>query len=216
MTKGPASLAIALAAMLSIAAACAAPPPGSGTGNPTATQHAPDQPDTPAALLIFADFRCPHCARFAVSHTVAIAQTMKDEITDGTFTMEYRHFPVLGPQSIYLAEVAECAALQGRFQPFHDSLYKHQYRSHSDPRIPPVNGPGPQLDTVLTSAGANRARIDACLVSGEARQTLDAHLDQAAALRLTYTPALVLNGTLIEWTDLDHIILLVRQAIRDP
>lgn len=166
-----------------------------------------------ATLHVYADFRCPHCARFAVSHLPALTRDFRQEIIDGTLVVEHRNFPILGESSQFLAQLSECAARQGRFQAFHDALYSHQYRAATDPRLQHVDGPGAELDQILALSATDPAAARACMATDLPVNALRFHLDQARRLSLRYTPSLVLNERLIHWDDYDHIVRQVRDAI---
>ena len=51
---------------------------------------------------------------------------MKQEYIDtGKVRLVYRHFPVLGAESVRAAEASECAGEQGRFWEYHDILFEN-------------------------------------------------------------------------------------------
>ena len=181
-----------------------------GAGRDGAEAHRP-QPQ--ATLLLFADFRCPHCARFAASYSGRIISAMAPAIETGAFAFEYRHFPILGEPSHYLAQVGECANVQGRFQGFHDDLYHHQYRALSDRRLRPVDGPGPGLDRLLETSQVDTTLLRECIDSGHGRRIVSRHTEEARRLGVNGTPTLVLNGQIISWSSLQEILNQVRAAL---
>ena len=169
-----------------------------------------------ATLLVFADFRCPHCAAFSVSYTPRILEVFQPEIASGQLTYEYRHLPVLGPRSELLARTAECVRQQGRFRAFHDALYQHQYRASRDNRIAPVDGPGAALDAVYRTSSVDPASVEQCLATGSPAETVAAHRGEGESLGVYATPTLVLNGQPMSWTGLDSIIAQLRAALSSP
>jgi protein-disulfide isomerase len=44
----------------------------------------------------------------------------------GKLRFEYRHYPIIGPESLASALAAECAADQGKFWPYHAKLFANQ------------------------------------------------------------------------------------------
>lgn len=204
-------LLLAITALLAAAACQQAPADTSPAGTTGAAVRRPA-----ATLMVFADFRCPHCAAFSVSYTPRILEAFQPEIGSGQLAYEYRHLPVLGPRSELLARTAECVRQQGRFQAFHDALYQHQYRASRDNRIAPIDGPGPALDAVYRTSGADPASVEQCLATDSPAETVAAHRSEAKSLSIRATPTLVLNGQPMSWTGLDDIIAQLRAALSSP
>jgi protein-disulfide isomerase len=44
----------------------------------------------------------------------------------GKVRFEYRHYPIIGPESLAAAMAAECAADQGKFWEYHDKVFANQ------------------------------------------------------------------------------------------
>ncbi len=79
-------------------------------------------PGAKAALLIFSDFQCPYCARFA-SETMPVLK--KRYVDTGLARIGFRHLPLpMHGRATRAAESAECAARQGQFWAMHDALFK--------------------------------------------------------------------------------------------
>ena len=198
------ALATALTLTL-VAAACA-----------SQQAHPPHTPTGVATLEVYADFRCPHCARFSASYTPRILRHFRREIEAGRLTYRHRNLPVLGPRSEYLALHAECASAQGRFDAFHDAIYSQQYRALNDARIPSVDGPGPALEAVNSSAGIAPGPLASCMNSELPHDAVQADIDRARNKGITATPTLVLNGNVLEWDGYDSIISQVQAALERP
>ena len=54
------------------------------------------EPGEKPLLTEFGDFKCPHCANFALNILPSLEQ---DLIETGTIRFEYRHYPFLGRES---------------------------------------------------------------------------------------------------------------------
>lgn len=199
-----AALATAITLTL-LAAACA-----SQQAHPTHTANGT------ATLEVYADFRCPHCARFSASYTPRILRQFRREIEAGMLIYRHRNLPVLGPRSEYLALHAECARAQGRFDAFHDAMYRQQYQALNDARIPFVDGPGPALEALDSSAAIASGPLASCMNSELPHDAVQADLDRARNKGITATPTLVLNGTVLEWDGYDSIISQVQAALERP
>jgi protein-disulfide isomerase len=74
--------------------------------------------DAPVAIVEFADFECPACAHLSnLLHEVLRKHDTKVRIV-------FHHYPLsFHAHSGQAARAAECAALQGRFEAYHDSLF---------------------------------------------------------------------------------------------
>ena len=78
--------------------------------------------DAPVTIVEFADFQCPYCGQFAKQTLPAL---LKD-IDAGRVALVYQHAAILGDESTWAAEAAECAADQGQFWAYHDLLFAKQ------------------------------------------------------------------------------------------
>jgi len=71
----------------------------------------------------YSDFQCPYCARAARTLDPNIEQ---DYITDGRVKLVFHPIALLGEESLWAAEAAECANEQGKFWDYHDKLFENQ------------------------------------------------------------------------------------------
>jgi len=74
-------------------------------------------------IVEFSDFQCPYCGRF---HSSVEADLIKQFVDTGQATFVYKHIAILGRESTWAAQAAECAADQGKFWQFHDLLFDKQ------------------------------------------------------------------------------------------
>lgn len=73
------------------------------------------------AMIVFSDFQCPFCARFATD-TMPILE--KEYVEAGRLQIAFRHFPLeIHPFAPKAATAADCAGEQGRFWEMHDKLF---------------------------------------------------------------------------------------------
>ena len=78
--------------------------------------------DAPVAIVEFADFECPFCAR----HAREVYPRIKSELIDtGQVEYAFVNFPIekIHPRAFKASEAAECAGKQGRFWTMHDKLF---------------------------------------------------------------------------------------------
>ena len=78
--------------------------------------------DAPVTIVEFADFQCPYCSQFAKQMLPALQK----DIDTGQVALVYQHAAILGDESTWAAEAAECAADQGQFWAYHDLLFAKQ------------------------------------------------------------------------------------------
>lgn len=75
----------------------------------------------PVTLVEFSDFQCPACRKLA-SSLQSIRAKYPEEVL-----LVYRHFPLSSHAfAVPAARASECAAVQGRFEQFHDALFAKQ------------------------------------------------------------------------------------------
>jgi protein-disulfide isomerase len=72
--------------------------------------------------MVFSDFECPFCGRFA-KDTLPTIRT--EYVDNGQFQLAFRHLPLttLHPRALPAAVAAECAAAEGVFWVYHDLLF---------------------------------------------------------------------------------------------
>ena len=138
--------------------------------------------DAPVVMVIWADFRCSYCARWALE----TAPGLEPYVADGTLRIEWRDYPRVTQQSPAIAAAARAAALQGAFWPFHDRLFADQATldTSSDD----------YLRGVASDLGLDVAQFDADRASADVAAAVDADTQQGAALGVSGTPAFMING----------------------
>jgi len=147
----------------------------------------PDDPlaigraDAPVVLIAYADFRCPHCARFA---TETAPRLIERYVTSGVLRIEWRDFPVLGEESMELAKAARAAARQGKFWEFHDAVDAAQEPSFSEERI----------QEMARQAGVpDLARFNADRADPDVERAIQADMAEGRKLGVFSTPTFLIN-----------------------
>src|SRR5438876_684983 len=112
--------------------------------------------NAPVTVYEMSDFQCPYCRAFALT-TLPLLE--RDYVASGKVRFVFINLPLpsLHANATAAAEAAMCAARQSRFWPMHDLLFRHQdgWAKLADPR--------PMLLALGDSAGADHARLAACL-----------------------------------------------------
>ncbi|MDE2669314.1 MAG: thioredoxin domain-containing protein [Chloroflexota bacterium] len=79
--------------------------------------------EAPVKLVQFEDFQCPHC----LTYTLNIEPFLVEEfVKAGLLQIEFRHYPVVGRESVTAAVAAECAAEQNRMFEYANRLFAKQ------------------------------------------------------------------------------------------
>jgi protein-disulfide isomerase len=132
------------------------------------------------ALVVYSDFQCPFCARFARD----ILPTLeKQYVESGKVLLAFRQFPLeIHPFAEKAAEGSLCAARQGKFWKFHDDLF-------ADPQA---------LDPTSLQARAERLGLKtdtfATCLSGETAASVESDKRSGQPFGITGTPTFLLGS----------------------
>lgn len=131
-----------------------------------ADDHVRGPEDAPLTIVQYGDYDCPHTRR---SH--GILSSLLGQLTFEV-RFVFRYFPLrhLHANAQWLAEVAQAAAVQGKFWPMHDHLMGHRKGVTPEDVIADAAAAGVELATVDQAVGTDavRARIQADVSSGKA------------------------------------------------
>jgi protein-disulfide isomerase len=136
--------------------------------------------NAPLTLVEFADFQCPAC------------KTLHDQLRalqteyPGVLAISYHYVPLPYHTMAYpAARAAECAAEQGRFEPYYDKLYEN---THALGEV--------SFSGLAVQAGVpDIKKFDACAAKTEAVKRIDEDRDLAmGTLQIRGTPTVIVNG----------------------
>lgn len=135
--------------------------------------------DAPVTVVVFSDFQCPACRMLAESLDSVTARR------PGQVAVVYRHFPLssVHPYATAAARASECAAGQGRFEAFHDALFREQALLGIQPWRSFAAGAGVADLDAFDRCVAGTAPDAAILRDGRAGERL----------RVTGTPTVLIN-----------------------
>ena len=147
----------------------------------------------PVTVYEMADFQCPACRMF----TVTVLPALDSEyVRTGKVRWIFINLPLtsIHPNAMAAAEVAMCAAHQGRarFWALHDALYKQQ------DVWAPLATPRDTLVALARRVGVDRAKLLACLNAGSARKEVELDAQRAAKSGAHATPSFYIEGGLLE------------------
>jgi len=145
----------------------------------------------PLTVYEMADFQCPACREFALTELPLVE---RDYIRTGKVHWVFINLPLarLHKNAVTAAEVAMCAARQGKFWGMHDLLYHHQDEwAELDAPLPYLYGLGDSLHLEGTA-------LHECVESHATRPAIEADAASAARAGAHATPTFYIEGGLLE------------------
>ncbi|MEX2155338.1 MAG: thioredoxin domain-containing protein [Gemmatimonadales bacterium] len=162
-----------------------------GQGDDALAPRAKGPPGAPVTVYEMADFQCPACRAFTLTVFPAIE---REFVATGKVRWVFINLPLtsIHPNAVPAAEVAMCAARQGRFWPTHDLLYQRQeeWARLAQPR--------PLLVVFAERAGTDRTTLLACLDARATQADVEKDARLAARAGARATPSFYIEGGLLE------------------
>ena len=152
--------------------------------------------DAPIKVVEFADFMCPGCRDASGALRAYFAQQGPDiNLTFKNFPLEQTCNPGIG-RTIHngaceLALGSICASQLGMFWPYHDRIFSRSWEVATRQDV---------IDNGV-AAGMNKARLEACLASPEAKSKLAIEVKEGFETHVQTTPTLVVNGKKLSSTN---------------
>jgi protein-disulfide isomerase len=134
--------------------------------------------DAKVTFVEFGDFECPYCGE----EETALRKLRKDY--DGRVRFVFEQFPLPFHEYAQLAAEASLAAnAQGKFWPYHDSLYDHQPDLARE-----------DLESYATDLGLDMTKFRAALDEHTYADAVAAQAKEGEALGVPGTPCFFING----------------------
>lgn len=133
-------------------------------------------------------------------------QLVSEYVEPGAVRFIYRDYAFRGPEAVRAAEAAACAADQGAYWQFHDTLFLNQSgpNSFGDAR----------LKQMAATLGLDTAAFDSCLDSGEKRAAVESSIAEAQSQGIDSTPTLIIDGTeFADWHDWNAVKQAIDEAL---
>ena len=137
-------------------------------------------------LVEFADFQCPHCKEAQANMDKLAVDFPKARIVFQSYPLRQIH-----PASMAAAAYGVCVAKQGgssAFFTFAAAVYDGQDGLNT------ADGATLTLNSAVTKAGLDPAKIKACSLAPETGAAVEASVKLAQDLNINQTPMLVING----------------------
>jgi protein-disulfide isomerase len=129
-------------------------------------------------------------------------------VEPGTVQFVFRDYAFRGEQAVRAAEAASCAADQGAYWRYHDTLFLNQ--------TGPASFVDDRLKQMAAELGLDTDAFNSCLDSGEKRADVEASLAEGRELGVDSTPTIFVNGTEVEdWHDFNAVSQAIESAAAD-
>jgi protein-disulfide isomerase len=144
--------------------------------------HAPTlgQADAPESMVVFTDYRCPHCRAFEGQ----VMPNVEKLVASGALSLTVVPIGMLGEDSRLTAAGALCAARQGEaaFSALHKALFE----------LPGVNREA--LVELTGRQGLESQQVRGCLEDGSTAQEVEQNTLRAREIGIRGTPSVVVSG----------------------
>jgi len=137
-------------------------------------------------LIIISDFQCPFCKNW---HDDSWAAIKRDYVDTGKIRVAYVNLPLSIHRNAWpAAHAAMCAAVQGKFWPMQDALFRtqDQWKNSEDP--------GTFYEQLAAEAGANVNDVRACVKAEATLPLIKADVDRANSAGAQSTPTFFVGG----------------------
>jgi len=151
-------------------------------------------PDAPATIVEYFDYKCPSCNQF---HRTVAEEINQAYVDTGQANFEIRVTPIIGPDSATAARGAYCANDQGVFAEYHDTVLDYMDDNYYAERQFSA-----EFDNILTTdllsgivseIGIDSVAFAACTESDRFNSNLDANLSAAADDSIQGTPGFAIG-----------------------
>ena len=183
----------------------------------TTEQDIPLEPDdpilgpanAPLQLVVFSDFQCPACRRYAGE-----LHTMVDQYAN-KLQVVFKHFPLntacnpgmeddLHPRACDAAYAAEAARRQGKFWPFHDRLFAADLGKETT-----------SFDSLARDSGLDLERFKADCLEISTKVKVHSDIALAGRLKVHAAPTLFLNRRPVSSIRPQAVRVLIYQLLQE-
>lgn len=170
--------------------------------------------NAPVDIVVYTDFLCPYCAQFANDTMPSIE---KEFINTGKAKLEVRPLAMIGVDSSLAAQGAYCAADQGAFWEYHDSLYVYTQREVFDKNVSVR-----ETSALTTQKLADVMQQDSDIDTGVFRNCLSDETHAGIVERATAdansqgvdgTPYIMINGNHIQGLSFDIVSTVIEAQL---
>ncbi len=166
----------------------------------------------PNALVkvdVYEDFRCSACRAYTLNYESTIIQNYVDT---GKVYYTFHSFIVIdgntgSDASSRSANAAMCAAAQNRFWDYHDTLYTNQVTEDASLFT------DERLVAMAQNINLDMTAFNQCYQAKTYAPDVQNDITQAQALNLTFTPSILVNGTLLQIQSFSEVSTAIDAAL---
>ena len=160
-------------------------------------QQAKGDINAPVTMVVFSDFACPYCTKFAQQ----VDPELEDLVADGTLRIEWYDLAQITESSPLAAQAGIAAAEQGKFWEFHDAVY-----AAADPSGHPQYSEQALVDFAQAAGVPDLDKFRETMLSDHTATTVKAAKDRAHQSGITGTPTMFINKAYVSgYRDVDYI-----------
>ena len=144
--------------------------------------------NAPVTMVVFSDFACPYCTKFARE----IDPALTDLVEDGTLRVEWYDLAQITDSSPLAAQAGLAAAEQGKFWEFHDVVY-----AAADPTGHPQYSEQALVDFAQTAGVPDLNKFRTTMLADHTVTKVKSAKEQAHQAGITGTPTMFINKAYI-------------------
>lgn len=174
---------------------------GEVTRNPD-DARAKGNADAPVVMVVYSDFACPFCTRFAQE----VEPELADLIQDGTLRIEWRDLAQITETSPLAAQAGIAAGNQGKFWEFHDAVY-----AAADPKGHPTYTEDSLVDFAKKAGVADLSKFRTDMTAAETVKAVSESTQHVHSIGIQGTPFMIVGETYINgYKDADYMTAVVK------
>jgi len=169
--------------------------------------------DAPVMRIVeFADFLCPHC-KTAYGKIHSFLKTRSDvEFQFQAYPLDGGCNPSIGPSGngvrCHLAKAAHCGNQQNKGLEIQEKIF------HDQSELRTIDIAKEKINSYAQSLGLDAAKLVECIDSEEAHRTIQAQAKLGKSLGISGTPAVFVNGKLLQGGSSFHILEAAYKKIK--
>ena len=166
-----------------------------------AADHIQGPANAGVTLVEYGDYECPHCGR-----AYPIVKRVQARLGE-RMRFVFRNFPLAEahPHATAAAELAEAAALQGKFWEMHDMIFEHQDALDAK-----------HLQQYARTLHLDLAKLQSDLAQGEIQKRVQRDFMHGVRSGVNGTPTFFINGARFDddWSDEETFVAALEAAAR--
>ena len=147
-------------------------------------QQAKGDINAPVTMVVFSDFACPYCTKFAQQ----VAPELEDLVADGTLRVEWYDLAQITESSPLAAQAGIAAGEQGKFWEFHDAVY-----AAADPTGHPQYSEQSLVDFAAKAGVPDLDKFRATMLDAHTATKVSSAKERAHQAGITGTPTMFIN-----------------------